>query len=398
MSACPVNRKQALAFRLRSHNLAVRQERSRLLVAAGACGVQNTPPGSAPLALHARVEGLAPDDVDKALKAKTLLQAWSVRAAPRFFPTTDLAVFTLGLLGTDERSIRSFIFGVEPALEKIGISVSEVIELGAKGLLEELDGRALTKDELGIRLARWVLPHLVARQRAHWQAPSWYAPRQTLGESVVRFALPVLALRGLCCHGERSGNKAYIVRTDQWLGGAPSQANLNRSRAELARRYVHCYGPCTMHTFAEWAGIDVAQAATAWRSLEQELEEVDFDGTKSWIGRGDLKDLASATMPKGVRFLPPHDPFLESRDRETFVPEKGLQQLIWRAVGNPGVLMVDGQFAGTWRSTKKGKRLHFGIDRFGALSRTVRAQVEAEAAALAPLKRCESVEIEFRRA
>ncbi|HTX43248.1 MAG TPA: crosslink repair DNA glycosylase YcaQ family protein [Methanocella sp.] len=71
---------RALAFRLGGHNLAARLPRGSLLRAVGACGVQNTPPGSAALALHARVAGLTPADVDRAFeKDKTLLQTFRLR-------------------------------------------------------------------------------------------------------------------------------------------------------------------------------------------------------------------------------------------------------------------------------------------------------------------------------
>jgi len=36
------------------------------------------------------------------------------------------------------------------------------------------------------------------------------------------------------------------------------------ARAELVRRYLHCYGPSTPQHFAEWAGIGPAQAGRAW--------------------------------------------------------------------------------------------------------------------------------------
>ena len=213
------NRDQVIAFRLEGQHLNRRLPAGSLLAAAGACGMQNTPPGSAELALHARVGGLAPGDVERALVAdRSLLQLWSLRASPYIFPTGDAAAFTRGLAPVAEDEIRRFIFAVEPALDRIGISARRVVELAAEGLEEILAGRALTKDELGIQIARWMSPRLEPGQASGWQSASWYAPGQSLGESVVRFALPVLALQGRFCHAERQGSQAFFRLTREWLG------------------------------------------------------------------------------------------------------------------------------------------------------------------------------------
>lgn len=98
-----------------------------------------------------------------------------------------------------------------------------------------------------------------------------------------------------------------------------------------------------------------------------------------------------------VRFLPPHDPFLELRDRETLLPDQTLHRHVWRHAGNPGVVLADGQFIGTWRAEKKGKRLQVTVEQFGSLSANLRSQMGAEAATLAPFEGCTSVEIAFAR-
>ena len=102
---------------------------------------------------------------------------------------------------------------------------------------------------------------------------SWYAPGQRLGESVVRFAISVVSLQGLFCFAPRRGNSATYIRTDQWLGAPLHKTRRENLRAELVRRYLHCYGPSTMEHFAEWAGIAPAQAAHAWKLIESELNE-----------------------------------------------------------------------------------------------------------------------------
>ena len=71
----------------------------------------------------------------------------------------------------------------------------------------------------------------------------------------------------------------------------------------------------------------------------------------------DLPAFEKAQRPRGVRLLPPYDAYLDQRDRETLVPDTAQQKRLWRAIGNPGVVLADGEVAGGWRPQKKGKRL-----------------------------------------
>ena len=390
-------RSQVVAFRLDSHNLATRLSPGSLLPAAAACGIQNTPPGSATLALHARVSELTPADVDRALEIeKTLLQVWSMRASPHVVPTGNAAVFTLGLLPGDEESLRFFIRGAGPALDKVGISATEAVERTAAALPKVLDGHALTKDQLGIEIAKRVAQQLTSQQLAGWQSPSWYAPDQRLGEAIVRFALSIVALQGLLCVAPRKGRAATFIRTEWWLGAPLPEMSREQARAELVRRYLHCYGPSTAAHFAEWAGIAPTQSAQSWRLVEHELIEVDFEGRRAWLHESDLPRLASPATPAGIRFLPPHEPYLQLRDRATLVPDKALRRHLWRSSGNPGVILVDGRFVATWRPRKTGQRLKLAVELFTSVSQKMRSQIEMEAATLAPYRRCRAVEVEFR--
>ncbi len=387
---------QAQAFRLSSHHLAARLAPGALLQAAGACGIQNTPPGTAVPALHARLPDLIEDDLERALTGeKALLQCWSLRAAPHLFPAGDMAIFTAGLLPLDEESRRGFISGAEPALEEIGISATRGIELAAQGLVEILAGRMLTKDELGVELARWIAPHLSRSQQATWKAPSWYASGQSLGESLVRFILPVLSLQGLCCHTVRKGSKAYVSLTSEWLGHMPARVDTQAARAGLVRRYLGCYGPSTPRHLAEWAGISPLQAAGSWKLVEDELVPVGLGGQETWLLQQDVEVFLSPPEAQGIRFLPPHDPFLQLRDRGTFVPDVTWQRRIWRAAGSPGAILADGRLAGTWRAREKGRRMEMVIDWVSPDLRSLQNQIEDEAASLAAARKLGAVDITY---
>lgn len=395
-SPVAVSAAQVLAFRLYSQNLAARLPTGSLIQAAGACGVQDTPPGSAALALHARLEDLTPEDLRRAVEGeKSLLRAWSLRGAPYLFPTSDASVFTLGVLPEDEESLRTFILGVVPTLEEAGIRATQLVERTALATEAVLDGRQLTKDQLGAEVARRLESRLKPAQLALWRSSSAYAAGQSQGESMVRFALYVVSVYGLLCFGPRRGQAATLVRTDQWLGAPLPPADRDRAKAELLRRYLHCYGPSTPDHFALWAGISVEQATGTWNLVEGELVPVRIDGRMSWVREEDLPLLQDPPPASGARFLPPHDPYLQLRDRETLIPDKALRRKLWRTSGNPGVLLVDGHAVALWRPHKQGRKLQILVESLENAPRYDPSRVEAEAGRLAPFRGCSSAEVQF---
>jgi hypothetical protein len=390
-------RNDVLAFRLAQQHLAARLPRDSLIEAAW-CGIQNTPPGMAALALHARITDLTPAALDHALALdRTLLQVWSMRAAPYLIPTRDIAVFSAGLLPEDEESLRFFMGGAGPHLDLFGMSGTEVVERTAAALPEILDGRELTKDELGVALARQLGQGIPAQNLPLWNTPDGFRSNR-YGETLVRFALSVVALHGLFCIAPRRGNATTFRRMDEWLGAPLPPADRAQAQAELVRRYLHCYGPSTARHFAAWAGIAPAQAAQAWRLVEDELVQVAVEGHSAWLQQRDVPQLIAPSKAAGARLLPPHDPYLLLRDRTTLIPNRALHRQFWRASGNPGMVLLDGQFVAAWRPHKRGKRLMVAIELCSAVPESGRAQIEAEAATLAPFQDCSAVQVAFAEA
>jgi hypothetical protein len=113
------NREQILAFRLAAHNLTRRLGPRSVTKAAAACGIQETPLGSAAIAFFARVENLTPALVDRVLyEDRTLVSVWAMRGAPYVVPAGDLGVFTVGALPLDPVSFKQSLGGWSDALER----------------------------------------------------------------------------------------------------------------------------------------------------------------------------------------------------------------------------------------------------------------------------------------
>ncbi|WP_275093895.1 DNA glycosylase AlkZ-like family protein [Brevibacterium aurantiacum] len=179
---------------------------------------------------------------------------------------------------------------------------------------------------------------------------------------------------------------------DEWLDTDVPDVAPEDARAELLRRYLHAYGPSTRGHFASWLGVRAREGEAWWDLLENEMTEVDY-GRKAWVLTEDLDALQSPPTPAGVRLLPPRDPYIQGRDRETII-DKQFHRDVFKTVGEPGTVLVDGRIVGTWRARKKGKNLHMSVTSFDRLSARSKKVVEAEAEKVAILRGAAAVEVD----
>lgn len=389
-----VSADDVIGFRLQAHHLTERLGAERLLEAAGRCAVQDSPPGSALLALHARVRNVTSARLDAAVATdKTLLRTWSMRGAPFCFPTADAPVFTTGALPPTERALRHLLTGVGPALDQLGMSLTDVVGLVRAEIGEVLSGRQLAIGDLGGQIAPRIAGRLPDKQRRVWEQDSPYAPGQLLGEAVVHFGLRILTLQGVVCFAARAGTKFPFVLVADWLGRPLPTVSAEAARAELLRRYLSCYGPSTPAHFAAWLGVQVGDVDPWWRLVADELAQVEF-GSTSWMLRDHLAGLRSAPRPRGVRLLPPRDLYTQLLDRDTIV-NRAHQRQIWRTVGEPGTVLVDGRIVGTWRSRKRGRTLDLRVSAFDAVPARAHELLKAEADQVGSLRDASTVRVEY---
>ncbi|MCE5291277.1 MAG: winged helix DNA-binding domain-containing protein [Nocardiaceae bacterium] len=386
-----VSTSDVIAFRLRAHHLLARRPAADVGEVAGACGIQNSPPGSALLALNARVEGVTPDLIDRLVDEKVLLQTWSMRGAPYYFPTADASVFTTGVLPTTESARIHLILGVEQALEQVDLGLDEIVALISPAVRAVLRGRQLAINELGREVAERVAERLPSTARAAWIAEGPYARNQPLGEAIVHFCLRILTLQGVVCFARRTENKALFVLVDEWLGATPARED--DARRELLRRYLHCYGPSTRKDFAAWVGVYVGDVDAWWSPIEDELSAVSVLGSRAWMLSKDV-GLVKKSEVTGVRLLPPGDPYTQMRDRATIV-DRVHHKDVWQKVGAPGTVLADGHIVGTWRPRRSGRKLAITVHSFQKLDSAVTEQIRHEADHVALLRGAGALKLEF---
>jgi hypothetical protein len=201
--------------------------------------------------------------------------------------------------------------------------------------------------------------------------------------SIVR--LPVI--EGQVCYGPGEGNQATFIRTEHWL---PAQSRIDEAKIdavqaqkELFRKYLRAYGPATLHDFAHWSLISMAEVCALRPLLDSEI--VEDNGLL--LLRQDMKTL-QATSPelKSVHLLPYFDVYLLAhRFKEHFLKP----QFYKRVYRNQGwispVVLINGQIAGVWSYKLSRKAVEIEIELFARVDPRTRMQIKDRARELAEL-------------
>jgi hypothetical protein len=164
-----------------------------------------------------------------------------------------------------------------------------------------------------------------------------------------------------------------------WRVPAPAADPLD-ARLELARRYLHVFGPATPDSFAAWAGIRPKAAGATFESLSGELIGVGTPTGEAWILASDESAFLSSERSTPTRLLPSGDTYflLQGESRQLLVSDSAHRSQLWRSRVWPGALLVDGEVVGTWRRSQHKVTAHT----WQALTRASRDAIEAEAASL----------------
>ena len=370
---------QIRIFRLRSHHLDSVYSKSETDRLAGACGMQNTPPGAWETALFNRVPDCTLSDMEHLLyEQKTLLQAWSYRGTPVVFPVSESSAFLSALI-PDEPEPWIYTQGISLALDFLQMSFEELLPM-LKQVMPRLNGKTIvTKSALDQTLAEWMLPLLPEEKKTLWNHPSMYGSpdKQTVGGAVVSFLLRPCAFDGLVVFGAREGISPTFTSYNAWTGH-PLE-NQGEGEKELVRKFLHCYGPATPASFEGWLGCSGKQARRMWKAVSEEMEPVKAAGKNAWILSEDKACLLSPeSLQRELLLLGGHDPYLDQRDRSILQPDKSLHKQIWKMVANPGTVVYRGEIIGIWTSKKKSRGMEMKITLWNGFQDKEKISVLAE--------------------
>jgi hypothetical protein len=319
-----LTRSQILAFRRRVAALDERLPGSqRALRRAAWAGLQDSMPRAALLSIHARMADTEPASWED----PSLIQVWGPRFNVYVVAKRDLPVFTLGRLPDGGRQLKR--------AQEIATRLAAVLA--------------------GTRMAQGAAARAMGEK--HPNLLRYAAPTGTV---VIRW----------------DGSGQPVI----WNVPAPKM-DPHEARLELARRYLHVFGPATPAAFARWAGIRSPRGIAAFETLGKSLTPVRTPIGEAWILSQDEALFRAAPGPAApARLLPSGDTWflLQGTDRELLVPNERQRHALWTSRVWPGALLVAGETAGTWR--RAGHVLT--IYPWRRLSHIHREAVEAEAASL----------------
>lgn len=91
-----------------------------------------------------------------------------------------------------------------------------------------------------------------------------------------------LAQRRVICFGPRAGKQPTLVLLDEWV---PNAKRLERPEAltELTTRYFTSHGPATVHDFAWWSGLTIADVRAGLEGATSRLLSEVIDGRTYWF-------------------------------------------------------------------------------------------------------------------
>ena len=349
---------QVLAFRLARSGLAVRGTAS--LPEAASCPASDFVRDAALLALAARTEAVSRDAYERAVEAGDLVVAHIVRGAIHALAPDDLALYGRALIATDDGELAAQLGRqVQRLAAEHGFAATDALDEVAAATQEALaGGRRLDKNAL----------HAELRERVRSEVMPWCRGCQS------HHVAPMLWRYATVKAGVRlDAERRYTM-------GNPGRTPAGR---DAVRRYLGFYGPAQPGDFAEWAGVTKSHAARLWDEVAGDLAEVLVGKRQTWLASAEVAALESPPAARGIRLLPPGDPYLQKSNRLLLAPDAELRKRLFRPVASPGAVLGDGRLAGLWRAKAKGRKTEITVE---PLRRLARADLEEEAQRVAHVR------------
>lgn len=215
-----------------------------------------------------------------------------------------------------------------------------------------LAGRSLTRPAVGVHLARQGIP-----------------------VTGVALSLAVMAaeLEGVICSGPFDGRHLTYALIDE---RAPKVSALtgDEAVAELTRRFFQSHGPATLRDFAWWSGLTMADGRRGLEIIRG--RRLDVDGLAYWTV-GPRRPARPARSR--VHLLPIYDEYVVAyRDRVVVPHASPTTDAAAPAIVFQHAVVIDGQIAGTWRTTRSRDRSSVDVIPIRALTAAERKEVAAE--------------------
>lgn len=321
---------------------------------------------AAELSLWARVEGLPPDYVEKALwEKRTLVKTWVMRGTLHLVTANDFPLIVGALRAFDH-------FRKGAWLKYFAVTLKE-LEAIMEGVHATLTDTGMTRDVLAEALATHTgNPHLKEKLLSGWG-----------------MLLKPAAFQGYLCFAPSQGQNVTFVRPDLWLGwkGYENVPPSQQAFQEILMCYLNAFGPATPEDFARWWGLQPAPAKKIFKAAGDTITEVEVEGGgrgsegwKAYVPTKALDTIRKMPEPEGIHLLPFFDPYVVAlpRSNDYFLAEAHKAK-VYRPQGwiSP-VVVRDGRIVGVWEQDKQKSKTVLNVTLFEEGTKQIKGGIEGE--------------------
>jgi len=301
--------------------------------------------------LWSRVAGFEPDDLASLLLDRRVVRIAVMRGTVHLVSADDCLVLRPLTQPLYDRDLRT---SPQYAADLAGLDLAAVAE-AARALV---DDAPRTAAELRTLLAeRW--PRHAPAALAH----------------AARGLLPLVQVPPRAVWG-RSG-QARLTTAEAWLGRPLA---VDPSPGDMVLRYLAAFGPASVADAQVWSGL--TRLKDVFEGLRPGLRAF---RSEAGVELFDLPDAPrpGPDVPAPVRFLPDFDNLLRSHaDRTRVISDQDRKGIATKNGVTPHAVLVDGEFAGTWRVERDGAAARLAVSPVRALAAADRAAVAEEGARL----------------
>ena len=360
MAVVRVTRAQVIAYRIAAQGLLRDGAPAPSKLAVLDIGVQDAMTHSARLAFDARLP--APPPADLFGPGKPLALTWSLRGAPYVHRRRDLDAIAAALYPLSEQDATARLTETGPSIAKAGIPALEQFRLAVDAM------RTVVSKPIGKGAASTAVTKRIPE-------PMWRNCRVCKTHHISDSAMRTAALAAGLEMEPGTNPPVLLPRPTAKLPQGPDPKALRR----FVLAYLAVLGPATDGDVADYYDVRRADLASAHVLQPGDLVEVSVDGRAASMPADRVEALRRARQVDVVRLLGPFDPWVQARDRDLIVPDRSVHKALWPVLGRPGVLLVDGEVLGTWRTKSSGAKLVITVDSFAPLPPATWDAIEDEA-------------------
>lgn len=288
--------------------------------------------------------------IERAIAERAIIRTWPMRGTLHFVAPNDVH-WMLGLL--TPRVVRS----TSARHRQLELD-DEIFAMSERIAIRELEG--------GRQLSRPALYKALEASRI--------ATKDSRGLHIIGY----LAQKGVICFGPRTGKQLTLVLLNEWI---PNAKRMDRDAAivALTRRYFTSHGPATIHDFAWWSGLTLAEIRLGLEGAASDLMREAIEDRTYWFAAGTARRKARISTPT-AHLLPAYDEYTVAyRDRSAVLSPKHAKRVnAGGGIFNP-IVVIDGQVLATWKRSLEKDRVRITVTPFDRLSATQRRAIDRAA-------------------